>query len=452
MKLTISRKLILSYLAMALLTILASAYAAISLQELNGLAYTIINRDFFVLETSRKMIDGLFSQESAEKKYLILKDPSIADIFWTRSGEFNKGLEGLKGIHVPAVKDKIVEISKKHDQYNVLFTEETSLIKEGLVQDATVKSDTEGKKLIEATIFLLRAIQQQAEKDIDANMNLIKVRGLRASRMTAILSVISLLTGFGLALLITYDISKPLKKLEKATGLIAQGQFDHDLNIRRRDEIGSLAGAFSVMTDRLKELEALNLDASPLTGLPGNLAIQLEIEKRLSTRRMFSLCHVDLDNFKPFADRYGYAWGSEVIKEVGNIIMDKIRIWGKGDDFVGHIGGDDFILASTPDRAEKICQQVVKDFDQRINQFYNEKDRQKGFIVGKDRQGIQQKFPLITITIAIVSDDGSRFNNPLDMAEKAAELKERAKALPGSNCLKQEDIEKLQAADQPSLF
>lgn len=441
----------LSYLAMALLTILAGAYALVSLQNLNGLAYTIINKDFFILETSKRMIDTLFAQESAEKRYLILKDPSIAEIFWTRSIEFKEGMKALKGIDSPVITDKLATISKYHYQYDELFSKETALIRENLIVDASELSDTEGKKLIETTALFLRAIQQQAEKDIDAHMNSIKVRGLKASRITVILIIVSLIGGLGLALLITYDISTPLKKLERATGLIAQGQFDHDLDIRRHDEIGSLAGAFSVMTDRLKELEALNLDASPLTGLPGNLAIEQEIERRRSSRRMFSLCHVDLDNFKPFADRYGYAWGSEVIKEVSDILMDQIRISGRPDDFIGHIGGDDFILISTPDRVDKICQDVVTAFDQRIRIFYNDKDRQKGFIIGKDRQGVQQKFPLITITIAIVSDDGTQFDSSLDMAKKAAELKEYAKALPGSNWMKQEDLEKFLASAQLSL-
>ncbi|MBN1380141.1 MAG: diguanylate cyclase [Deltaproteobacteria bacterium] len=443
-KLTINRKLMLGYLTMAFLTVLASAYAVISLQNLNGLAYTIINRDFFVLETSKKMIDILFAQESAEKKYLILKDPSIADIFWTRSREFQSELDGLKKINPPVIADKLKEVSKNHVRYEELFSKELSLVRENLNTDAVEMSDAEGKKITEGTTMLLHAVQRQAEDNIDTNMNLIKARGLSASRMTVILSIASLLVGLGLALFITYDISNPLKKLEKATGLIAQGQFDHDLDIKRKDEFGSLAGAFTIMTKRLKELEALNLDASPLTGLPGNLAIEQEIQRRLSSHRMFSLCHCDLDNFKPFADRYGYAWGSEVIKEVANILVEQKHTWGQKEDLIGHIGGDDFVIVSIPLRAEKICRQALIDFDRRIQKFYSEQDRQTGFIVGKDRQGILQKYPLITITVAIVTDDGTHYSSPLEMAKKAAELKEYAKALPGSNCIKQEDLNKLE--------
>jgi diguanylate cyclase (GGDEF)-like protein len=253
-----------------------------------------------------------------------------------------------------------------------------------------------------------------------------------------------LIIGLALALLITYNISRPLKELEKATEHIAEGQFEYNLNINRHDEIGSLADAFSIMMERLKVLESLLLDASPLTGLPGNMAIEMEIQKRLSEKNPFSLCHVDLDNFKPFADKYGYAWGSEVIKEVAHILTENVHTDDLDGDFIGHVGGDDFIVIITgSERAEQICQKIVEEFDRRSMRFYSEKDRQKGFITGKDRQGKQQTFPLVTITIAVVTDDGSKFKGPLDMAKKAAELKEYAKTLPGSNYVRQEYLEKV---------
>ncbi len=97
MKLTISRKLLLSYLVMALLTVMASAYAVVSLRQLNNLAYGIIHQDFFLVETSKKMMDALLAQESAERRYLILKDPSIAEIFRARNRDFAQSLQGITG-------------------------------------------------------------------------------------------------------------------------------------------------------------------------------------------------------------------------------------------------------------------------------------------------------------------------------------------------------------------
>jgi len=443
MKLIISRKLLASYLAMALLTIMASAYAIFSLQNLNQLAYTIIDHEFFVVDNSKKMMDALLAQESAEKKYLILKDPSIAELFWMRSQEFKNVIENFKKNNIPGLKKAQSQLSLLHNRYDELFNQEVTMVQDNRLEDAAKVSETDCKKTIEEIATSLREIRMKAENNIDTGMNLIKTRGVNASRMTMTLSVISLFVGLALALLITYNISRPLRELKKATERIAEGKFEYNLNINRHDEIGSLANAFSFMTERLKVLETLLLDASPLTGLPGNLAIEKEIEKRFSEKKLFTLCHVDLDNFKPFADKYGYAWGSEVIKEVAHILTNHLRITEHEGDFVGHVGGDDFIIISEPERTEQLCQKIVDEFDLRIMRFYSEKDRQKEFIMGKDRQGNQQKFPLITVTIAIVTDDGTHFQGPLDMAKKAAELKEYAKTLPGSNYVNLEDFEKV---------
>ncbi|MGC9975128.1 MAG: diguanylate cyclase [Syntrophales bacterium] len=442
MKLTISRKLLASYLAMAFLTILASVYAIFSLNNLNELVYAIIDEDFLVADTGTKMMEALLSQESAEKKYLILKDPAIAELFWSRSNEFNNTLENLRKNNIPSIVKTLSQISFQHKQYDDLFNQTVTLVNGNHIEDATRISETDSRRVIEDMATMLRDIRAKAESNIDTRMNLIKMRGTQASRMTITLSAIGLIIGLALALLITYNISQPLKELKKATEHIAEGKFEYNLNINRPDEIGSLADAFSFMTERLKVLESLLLDASPLTRLPGNMAIEMEIQKRLSERKPFSLCHVDLDNFKPFADKYGYAWGSEVIKEVAHILTENVHTSDLNSDFVGHVGGDDFIIIAGSERVEQICKKIVEEFDRRSMRFYSEKDRQKGFIIGKDRQGKQQNFPLVTMTIAVVTDDGSKFQGPLDMAKKAAELKEYAKTLPGSNYVKLENLEK----------
>jgi GGDEF domain-containing protein len=128
---------------------------------------------------------------------------------------------------------------------------------------------------------------------------------------------------------------------------------------------------------------------------------------------------------------------------VAHILTENVHTTDLDGDFVGHVGGDDFIVITGSERAEQVCQKIVEEFDRRSMRFYSDKDRQKGFIIGKDRQGIQQSFPLVTMTIAVVTDDGSKFQGPLDMAKRAAELKEYAKTLPGSNYVKQEYLENL---------
>ncbi|MBU4581755.1 MAG: diguanylate cyclase [Proteobacteria bacterium] len=443
MKLTIYRKLLLSYLAMAFLTVLASAYAIFSLQQLNEIAYRIINDDFAVVDQSKSLLDSLIAQESAEKRYLILQDPTIEEIFWSRSREFNRIFEELRKGRFAGLDPKIARLSLLHSEYDALFFQEVQLVQAKRNEEAQVLSEGQGRKAIDEMAMLVRAVQKKAEENIDARMKRIDVQSLRASRLTVVLSLVSLVLGVLVVLLVTYNISRPLRRLEQATTMIAEGKFDFDFHLDRNDEIGSLSYAFGIMAQRLKILEERNLDASPLTGLPGNLAIERELGNRLQAKRPVSLCHVDLDNFKPFVDHYGYAWGSEVIKEAALLLIAELKEAGKKGDFLGHIGGDDFVLISVPPRAEQICRRIVAGFDGRIRKYYTETDREQGFFIGKDRQGVRQKFPLISVTIAIVTDDGTRFQNPLAMAEVAAQLKEYAKTLPGNNCVTEKDVHKV---------
>jgi diguanylate cyclase (GGDEF)-like protein len=443
MKLTISRKLLLGYLLMALLSVLASAYALYSLQKLNQITYDIANQHYALLEGSKSMMDTLIAQETAEKKYLILKDPSLEQLFWQRSAEFKEALEKIKALKSnPGTHQAITDMTALHENYNKIFANEMLLISNGKPEDAQAISDSAGKAAIDQIALKLRGIQKNTERSINDKMNTIASHGSTAVNWTLGLGLVSLMLGIALALIITRSISRPLKQLQQATAHIAEGNLDHNIIIKRDDEIGALAKSFAYMTQRLKVLEKINLDASPLTGLPGNMAIENKVKELLASGQLFSLSQIDLDNFKPFADKYGYAWGSEVLKEVSNILQECVDETSPQEIFIGHIGGDDFVIIAQPPQVRAVCQKLVRDFKKRILRFYEAEDAQKGFIIGLDRQGVIQKFPLITISAAVVTDNGCRFQNPLDMAMAAAELKEYAKLLPGSNVVTEEDVEK----------
>jgi len=448
MKLTISRKLLFGYLFMAFLTVLASAYALYSLQKLNRVAYNMTSNQFEVMDKSQKMLDILLAQESAEKKYLILKDPELEKIFWQRSQEFREEISSMRKYTLDqSTKIALAETEKLQNRFRKLFSEEVLLTKDDRLPEAQALSDDAGRETVDDMAKNLHDIRKHMDQSINDEMNQITRQGRLAFHMTTGLSVLSLILGISLALIITRNISKPLKQLQNATRMIAEGRLDHQIEARRDDEIGDLAKSFAYMTGRLKVLEALNLDASPLTGLPGNLAIEQRIDEELNKKRAFSLCQVDLDNFKPFADKYGYAWGSEVIKEVANLLQEYIREPELSGIFIGHIGGDDYVAIGNPEDVRTICQRLVKDFEGRIFSFYGEEDARNGYFVGKNRQGTLHKFPLITVTAAIVTDDGSRFKNSLDMARRVAELKEFAKTLSGSNYVTEDDIEKMRSID-----
>ncbi len=442
MNLSIGRKLLLGYLCMALLTVLSCVYAVVSLQKLNLVAKDITKQNFATVEIAKSMMDTLLAQENAEKKYLILKDPSLEQIYWLRSSEFESSLESLRKLSTGRNDDQILaNLTLLANRYSNFFNREISLIKVKRFKEAMAVSDSDSKVAIEQIAMQLKDIQRYHENAISYKMSVISDQSSNAALMTLGIGLLSLVFGITLALLITSHISKPLQQLQKATGLIAEGKLDHQIEVDRYDEIGELAKSFSYMTKRLKILEEINLDASPLTGLPGNMAIEIRIKHLLEKREMFSLCQVDLDNFKPFADKYGYAWGSEVIKEVADILCGYINERASDDIFIGHIGGDDFVIIADPIQAKGICHNFVADFEKRILNFYDPYDAKSGYIMGKDRRGLVQKFPLITVSVAIVTDNGSRFKSPLDMAMTVAELKEYAKLLPGSNYVTENDME-----------
>ena len=175
---------------------------------------------------------------------------------------------------------------------------------------------------------------------------------------------------------------------------------------------------------------------SPLTRLPGNLAIEAELRKRLDAHDPFSVLYLDLDNFKAFNDVYGFTHGDEAIQLIARITVDIVRRRGTPTDFVGHIGGDDFIVVTHADRAEEISKEIISEFDTDIRGLYSAKDLRAGYIETRDRRGALNRFPIMTISIAIVANDRGQLSNYAQVGEAAAELKRYAKSISGSNYVK----------------
>jgi PleD family two-component response regulator len=174
-------------------------------------------------------------------------------------------------------------------------------------------------------------------------------------------------------------------------------------------------------------------EASPLTGLPGNRAIEETIDSRIRAGLKFAVCYIDLDDFKAYNDRYGFFAGSEVIKMTTQVILEALDKYGAEDDFIGHIGGDDFIVVTEMERAPLISQEIIRLFDARIPARYDPEDRGKGYITSTDRMGNINKFPIMTISVAIVHNTYRKIDHPGKVAQIAAELKKYAKSMGGSN-------------------
>jgi diguanylate cyclase (GGDEF)-like protein len=187
---------------------------------------------------------------------------------------------------------------------------------------------------------------------------------------------------------------------------------------------------------------ACDLEANPLTRLPGNVSIMNELDRRLSGKQLFAVCYADLDKFKAYNDTYGFEHGDEVIKETARILIRAMQKYGNPDDFIGHIGGDDFVLVTTPQAADKICKKIIVDFEKAVPSFYNEADRKKGFILAHDRKGKAQKIPLLSISIGVVTNESGKISHVAQIGQIGAELKEAAKRLERNNYIKDKRLDK----------
>jgi diguanylate cyclase (GGDEF)-like protein len=172
--------------------------------------------------------------------------------------------------------------------------------------------------------------------------------------------------------------------------------------------------------------------ANPLTGLQGNIEVQTEINHRIAKGSLFSVIYADLDNFKAYNDVYGFACGDRAIKLTADIISDNVHLFGTPGDFIGHIGGDDFIIITEPDCAESICKAIIKDFDEKIPSLYTMKHRLKGFITTTDRRGNSTEYLIMSVSLAVVSNKNRNLADHFCVAEIAAELKMKAKSIKGS--------------------
>lgn len=168
---------------------------------------------------------------------------------------------------------------------------------------------------------------------------------------------------------------------------------------------------------------------NPLSGLPGNPTITEEIESRLAGRETFSLLYVDIDRFKEFNDHYGFTRGDRVITMLAEILID---VAGADQRFVGHVGGDDFVVLGCPDDAEQLAQAITRRFDDGIRALYDPEDRARGGIQARDRRGELRHAPFATVSIGIVNVSPGRFDGAVSAARAAAEVKEVAKRQPGS--------------------
>ena len=183
----------------------------------------------------------------------------------------------------------------------------------------------------------------------------------------------------------------------------------------------------------LNRLLSSNRRVSPLTGLPGNVQIHAELKKRISRGEPFSVLYIDLDNFKAYNDVYGFLKGDQIIEFTADTIVNSVHSDQLENTFVGHIGGDDFVAIVPGTNCEKLCQNIISEFDTNVLKYFTENDIEKGYIEVANRKGIIEQFPLTSVSIGVVVADKGRFSNILEISDIGAQVKHAAKSVMGSS-------------------
>jgi len=426
LRLTIAEKLLFGFLSYGILTILVALISLSSLQRLNEINNRIINRDVPLIEIADKMIEALLAQELYGRRSVILKSSEMEALFWKRSEEFKKLLEQM-GSLPDASGLPLDRLTSLHEEYDGLFKsrwEEKEDFSSPPIQDP----DGQVRQRLEQLIQRLKEISRNARVDQNEQSRKTLRIGHSAFWVTAGLSIGGLLVGIVIGLIITRNISRAINQLKFSTREIAGGKFDHLPEVRTQDELGDLSKAIHRMAQRLKHLEEMSLDANPLTHLPGSIAIENVLNERLKEKTSLAFCQLDLSHFKAFNDRYGYARGNEVIQATAKIVTEVVRAQGNKESFVGHIGGDDFVVITSAERYEKISLAVIEAFDRMVLDFYDLEDRQQGCIRGETRQGQKVSFPIMTLAIAVVTNQLYKLKSHIQIGEIAAELKNYAKS------------------------
>lgn len=445
LRLTIARKMALGFMSLLALLLLISVFALASLNKLNNINYSILLVDVPIADAAGKMKDIVLDQEAYAKRYAILEEtPELLKIFWERSAEFDELLDGIS--MMPAETPLPVDrLDAMHSDYNDLLMRGLESLKDPSSTEAE-NFEKRIKKQQEAIVALLKRMSNNATASRDRKTEVTTSIGRTAFRVAGVLCLMGFILSLLASMVITRNISGSIRKLKLATEKISEGNFDYEPDIRNKDELGDLSNAFISMGKRLKRLEEMYLDASPLTRLPGGVAIENLLKKRLETNTPFAFCMMDVDNFKGYNDQYGYSRGNEVIQMTAEIIEQSVREFGSEDDFIGHIGGDDFALITSLEHYADICRSVISRFDEMILGFYDDIDRKRGYVSGRNRQGVEVRHPIATLSIAVVTTIVGGIENHIQVGEIAAELKQYAKGLSGSNYV----VDKRRARRRPS--
>jgi len=223
------------------------------------------------------------------------------------------------------------------------------------------------------------------------------------------------------------DYSTPLEQVSKSA--VARGEdslYDYIVITKHDDYYG-----ITTVKQLLEKTTHLEINrakhSNPLSGLPGNILIEEKLKLVIESEEPYAILYFDLDNFKAYNDVYGFDNGDKILCMTAQIIQSQLMESNIMDVFIGHIGGDDFIAVMKEVDVISICKRIIECFDTRIKGFYTEEDKKREYIFAKNRHGIEEKFPIVSISIAVLTNTGRKFKNPGDLAEAASIVKKKCK-------------------------
>lgn len=432
LKLNIGRKILLGYIPVLILLFIISLFTLYRLNLVNRINNEIITTDLVVNREAENLIEILLTQESYGQRYMILKSQDMLSLFWKRDQEFKTSQQKIRNLPEKKMLSSLSSLEQLHAEYNEYFQTCITYL-DSTVSPSYVLADSLRKNVLTGQITLLNKLVEDSKKNqLDKTWETADL-GRQTFRTVLVVSLFGIVCALCFALIIIHGIIRAIRILKNATNFVSQGNFKNLPTVKNKDELGDLSAAFNEMATRLLQLEEIYMDSSPLTRLPGGIAIENAVKKRIESKEPFAFCMFDLDNFKPFNDRYGYSRGNAVIKNTAKIIQECSQEMGLKSDFIGHIGGDDFALITSADRFEEICATIIKRFDEQIKDFYNTEDRDMGYILSVNRQGKKLTFPIMTISISAVNSEKSYVENFIQVSEIVAELKKYAKSFGKSN-------------------
>lgn len=226
-------------------------------------------------------------------------------------------------------------------------------------------------------------------------------------------------------LVVEYDT--PLEQVAKsALARTDDNIYDYILVVKGGDYYGTttikrlLEKVFQLELNRAKH-------SNPLTGLPGNVIIEEKLKQIIADGAAYAVLYFDLDNFKAYNDVYGFENGDKLLCATAQLIGRNLELAGLGQPFLGHIGGDDFIAVVHTRDVEPFCRRMISAFDSRVQDFYSEEDRRNGHILTANRHGVVEQYPLVALSIAVVTNQSRLHRSPEEIGEAAAQVKKECK-------------------------